>query len=180
MVVWDTGSSNLWVPGENCWSPACFAHKVYHRGKSSTHENNGTKFAIQYGSGAVEGTWESDIVEAAGLSTRVTFGETTKEPGLAFVAARFDGILGMGWPKISVDHTTPWFWTLCEAGKLDSCSFSFYLTSKASGKSDELILGGSDSKYYTGDMHYVNLTGEDYWRILPSDLTIDGNDYPVG
>jgi hypothetical protein len=34
-VVFDTGSSNLWIPSKKCWSPACFLHKTY-KSKSST------------------------------------------------------------------------------------------------------------------------------------------------
>jgi len=29
----------------------------------------------------------------------------------------------------------------------------------------ELLLGGTDPKYYTGDFNYVNVTRQAYWQI---------------
>lgn len=75
--------SNLWVPGHKCWSPACFLHKTYDPRQSSTFKANGTDFAIQYGSGALEGVINNDVLEIAGLKVRVDFAESTKEPGIA-------------------------------------------------------------------------------------------------
>jgi len=86
----------------------------------------------------------------------------------------------MAWPKISVGGTRPWFLTLCDEKIVDDCSFSFYLTSASSGKSSALVLGGIDSKYYKGDFNYINITGEDYWRIAPSALVIGKKNYTVG
>jgi saccharopepsin len=40
------------------------------------------------------------------------FAEATEEPGLAFAFGRFDGILGMGYDTISVNHITPPFYSL--------------------------------------------------------------------
>ena len=49
-VIYDTGSSNLWVPNKKFGT-----HKVYDHTASSTYVSNGTVFDIRYGSGPVSG-----------------------------------------------------------------------------------------------------------------------------
>ncbi|OCF45091.1 saccharopepsin [Kwoniella heveanensis CBS 569] len=164
-VVLDTGSSNLWVPSTECSSIACFLHSKYDHSASSTYKKNGTDFAIRYGSGSLEGYVSQDTVSIGDLVIKKQdFAEATKEPGLAFAFGKFDGILGLGYDTISVNHIVPPFYNMLNQGLLDEPVFSFRL-----GSSDEdggeAIFGGIDESAYSGKVSYVPVRRKGYWEV---------------
>ncbi|XP_040012821.1 napsin-A isoform X2 [Xiphias gladius] len=168
-VLFDTGSSNLWIPSIHCsfYDLACWLHHRYNSKKSSTYVQNGTEFSIQYGRGSLFGFISEDTVTIAGLSVPgQQFGEAVKQPGITFAVARFDGVLGMAYPSISVANVIPVFDKAMAAKLLPQNIFSFYISrDQTAAVGGELILGGTDPQYYTGDLHYVNVTRKAYWQI---------------
>lgn len=177
-VIYDTGSSNLWIPNKK---PFLSGKDVYDHSKSSTYQANGTVFKIQYGSGPVAGYYSSDTMTIGDNAIPdYTFAEVndTSGLGLAYRLGHFDGICGMGWDDISVDHVETPLRALIKSGDLKENVFAFYLGS--GGAAGELVVGGVNPDHYTGDFTTVPVVDtipgkKGYWALDMDDVKISGS-----
>lgn len=68
----------------------------------------------------------SFLPQVGGITVTQTFGEVTELPLIPFMLAKFDGVLGMGFPAQAVGGVTPVFDHILSQGVLKEDVFSVY------------------------------------------------------
>ncbi|XP_024072463.1 cathepsin E [Terrapene carolina triunguis] len=175
-VLFDTGSSNLWVPSIYCVSKACAVHSRFHPSDSNTYSEVGTPFSIQYGTGSLSGIIGSDQVTVEGITvSNQQFAESVSEPGNTFLDAEFDGILGLAYPSLAVDGVTPVFDNMMAQNLVDLPIFSVYMNRNPdSSVGGELLFGGFDPSHFSGTLNWVPVTKQGYWQIQLDNIQVGG------
>ncbi|XP_072194194.1 pepsin A [Excalfactoria chinensis] len=173
-VIFDTGSSNLWVPSIYCKSSACSNHHLFNPSKSSTYVSTNETVYIAYGTGSMSGILGYDTVAVSNIDVKnQIFGLSETEPGSFFYYCNFDGILGLAFPSISSSGATPVFDNMMNQDLVAQDLFSVYLSKD--GKSGSFVLfGGIDPEYTTGGIYWVPLSAETYWQITMDRVTVGG------
>ncbi|XP_033982499.1 renin [Trematomus bernacchii] len=167
-VVFDTGSANLWVPSQSCspFSTACFTHNRYDASQSRTYVENGTGFSIQYAAGNVRGFLSEDVVVVGGIPVVQVFAEAASLSAMPFIFAKFDGVLGMGYPNVAIDGITPVFDGIMSQHVLTEEVFSIYYSRDPKhSPGGELVLGGTDPDYYSGNFNYMDTKETGKWEV---------------
>ncbi|KAM9319226.1 gastricsin-like [Gastrophryne carolinensis] len=171
LVLFDTGSSNLWVPSASCQSQACSNHDMFNPSQSSTYSSNGQQFSMSYGSGSVSGVFGYDTVTVAGLTiTNQEVGLTYQEYGSSFYYSKFDGIFGMAYPAMSAGGATTAMQGMLQQNLLTYPIFSVYMSSQ----SGQIIFGGVDNNLYSGQIQWAPVTQEVYWQIGIDAFSVNG------
>ncbi|XP_077537861.1 cathepsin D-like [Haemaphysalis longicornis] len=176
-IIFDTGSADFWVPSVRC-DNGCQERRKYDSSRSSTHVSEGKQVVIKYGSGEVRGVVGSDRLwlgrDRSVLSqpfaeiTHASPGIFRGDPfdGVIPRDVPFDGILGLGYPKLSTLQVRPVFDTLVEEKLVPRPVFAFYLGSDTSARpAGELVLGGVNHEHIKGTIHYVSVTKKRHWEF---------------
>jgi hypothetical protein len=167
-VVFDTGSSNLWVPSakcKGCGGRFLFRHNKFNQSASGTYVASQAPFNIRYGSGPVSGVFGEDTVNVEGVTVekqKLGLISNAKGLGLAYLLGKFDGIVGLGFASLSIGKVPTFFDNAVSQGRLDDAVFGFYLGNDQNG---ELSIGGVDETKFTGDFHTVPLLSATWWEI---------------
>ncbi|XP_044133092.1 cathepsin E-A-like [Bufo gargarizans] len=175
-VVFDTGSSNLWIPSSFCISEACSVHEKFHSFLSTSYQHGGRTFSIHYGTGQLVGITGKDTLRISNLTIDgQDFGQSVMEPGRTFLLAQFDGVLGLGYPSLAVANAVPVFDRIMEKNLVNKPIFSFHLNKDDNFEyGGELIIGGIDHSLYKGPIHWIPLTNKGYWQIRLDSIKVHG------
>ncbi|PIO40479.1 hypothetical protein AB205_0103710, partial [Aquarana catesbeiana] len=163
MVLFDTGSSNLWVASTYCQSQACrsgfFLQGIL--GWQGHFNSENIKVSAQL----------CALIQVQSLTiTNQELGLSVNEPGTNFVYAAFEGIFGMAYPALSAGGATTAMQGMLQQNLLTNPIFSVYMDSQ----SGAVIFGGVDNQLYSGQIYWAPVTQELYWQIAIDAFSING------
>lgn len=169
-VIFDTGSSDLWVSSDLCPSRACGPEPKpkFNRSRSETFRRPPTPrhFETSYGSGVIRGELGIDDVRVGPLvSPGQEVGLIAEEKGqVSFIP--IDGIVGLGFPDLAAagDPDMSFMGNLVAREALPSPRFAFYLH-RHHQLGGGVLWGGEDSRLYRGSLRWFPIVEKSYWAL---------------
>jgi hypothetical protein len=130
--VFDTGSTNMWVLNKKTLlgkAPGMAQEptkvRSYDETLSETHQKTAQTAEIQFGSGALGGTFYTDDVRIGDcggggqiLIKNQKFGNVERQSTI-FSGDNFEGIIGLGYPSLAEKGVTPFFDMIMNQGHLN-------------------------------------------------------------
>lgn len=173
-VIFDTGSSNLWINGVGCQDEACMIHRRFNPTRSSSFKELQLDMDVMFGTGQITGTLAEDTFTLGPVKVKhQTFGMITSEKGEVFVTGKFDGILGLSFPALSASDYTPVFDNIIHQKLLQANMFSFYY-SKLPVQKSAIDFGEPNRELFEGDIDFVEVSKEVYWELYLKDIMVAG------
>ncbi|KAJ1897758.1 aspartic proteinase precursor [Kickxella alabastrina] len=178
-VVFDTGSSDFWIPSINCDSTACLAHSRFNSSMSDTFITSHLPFSLNYGTGGLMGQVGSDTLRIGDVSVPGVHVGLATHMGKFFRSTHFDGVFGLGFPKLSRTQSKPPVFVMACEGLLEKPVFSFWVKEGRNGQhaGGEVVLGGVNPSRFEGKVRTLPLVRKMYWEVELNGLFI--NDSPV-
>uniref|UniRef100_A0A3B0MQK3 Aspartyl protease, putative n=1 Tax=Theileria annulata TaxID=5874 RepID=A0A3B0MQK3_THEAN len=187
VVVFDTGSSQLWIPSKSCLnhnSNGCARHRMFDSSASTTYEpmikgNEMMSEYIRYGTGECVLALGFDNVKIGSLNVKhQSIGLSVLESEHPFGDLPFDGLVGLGFPDTELKESkklTPIFDSIKNQKILKRNIIAFYM-SKDINQPGSLSFGSIDPKYVLPGHKpwWFPVVKTDYWEIEVSSLLVDG------
>ncbi|KAJ2699466.1 hypothetical protein H4218_002616 [Coemansia sp. IMI 209128] len=164
-VIFDTGSSNIWVPGENCRSSACASHRRFNKDQSSTFVPKNQTIEIQYGTGFIAGNIGSDTVQvsSAVVLRNQSFAMTSVEDKtFDLPRSQFDGLFGLGFTGGAEGGIEAPVDAMLRENILQDPLFGVKLYSSNNKGKGEISFGSYDQNY-TDKLTWVDVYGDYFW-----------------
>lgn len=166
-VVFDTGSTNIWVASDLCKVGPCAKRdrRRYDHTKSLSYSPGSLRLAIQFGTGQIKGPQAIDDFHVGPFSVyNQTFGMIEDETGEVFNSLPFEGILGLSFKSMAAGGHTPFFDNVISQSALKNNEFAFYFSTKHKA-GNAVLWGGVDKHFYKGDIEYFPVVDPYYWSL---------------
>ncbi|CAN6903299.1 unnamed protein product [Brassica oleracea] len=187
-VVFDTGSSNFWIPSTKWPTDTVYPHPKFNTEGSKTYTakyDNTAKHKrkinvdITYTVGALKGTLSQDNLILGGIILEAQDFFVGFKPDLDMKKVKFDGILGLGLPSLKFAGTVSVLENLVNKKLITQHIFSIRMTPRKGPGADagQIIFGGLNERHFLGKHFYVPvLSGKGFWNISMSQILVDGED----
>lgn len=177
-VVFDTGSTNLWVASVLCKDYPCTSDRAldfYDPTKSSSQEDfmgEGGDIDIMFGTGELRGPLKVDTYRVGPMVVRrQPFAMIREMNGDVFSSFPFEGILGLGFKSLSFGGITPFFERVIEQKLLTNNEFAFFFNVD-SDQPSALLWGGIDKDLYHGPIRMFPVVQPHYWALELVDFRV--------
>jgi len=191
-VVFDTGSSVLWVPDAACTSNACTTHNQFRLHASSTGKLLGDadtvkEAKIEYGTGSMTGVEATDVVQVGGEHGPSFPGSglllATTEQSSVFSNFPFDGVFGLNRRSVKTGNVD--FNVMRNAksnNHVDSNIVAFWLGGAPGEKGGAMAIGGVDHRFFNQQMSWHKVTENPFgnWMLQLDSLMVGGVDICAG
>ncbi|KAJ2770696.1 hypothetical protein IWQ56_002071 [Coemansia nantahalensis] len=164
-VVFDTGSSNIWVPGEACASQACTQHHRFSDRASSTFHASPQKIQIQYGTGFIAGDIGIDnvrVTESLALRNQSFAMTRVEDKTFTLPRSQFDGLFGLGFTGGAEGAVRAPIDTMVAEKILDQPVFSVKLFRGSENGNGEIAFGSFDTSY-AKQLQWIDVYGDIFW-----------------
>jgi len=185
VVVYDTGSGNLLIPGEKCEDSACQKHRRFDETKSSSFKEtncNGKELkdghstdqlTITFGTGHISGKCAQDNICIGNLCAEGTFVSATEESSQPFASFSFDGVLGLGRDVLAQKPEFSLMARMVKNKLLAEPLFSVFLSDSAA-ETSEITFGAVNREHMASELFWVPVTkSSGYWEVQIQDITFD-------
>ncbi|KAJ2698808.1 aspartic proteinase precursor [Coemansia sp. IMI 209128] len=179
-VVFDTGSSDFWIPSIDCDSIACSVHSRFNHSASDSYVTSHLPFSLNYGTGGLIGQVGSETLQVGNVSAPGLHVGLATHMGRFFRTTQFDGVFGLGFPKLSRIQADPPLYTMIQEGLLEKPEFSFWVREGKNGQhaGGEVVLGGVNERRFEGRARNIPIVRKMYWEVELNGLLINENQVP--
>ncbi|KAI4836636.1 plasmepsin VIII [Plasmodium brasilianum] len=175
-VLFDTGSTNLWIPSKNCYTKACYNKRKYDHKISKNYKlvQRKTPAEVFFGTGKIHIAYVSDDIHIGDIKVKnQEFGVASYISDDPFCDMQFDGLFGLG---ISDDKKgKKLIYDNIPKNRLKKNIFSIYYPKNVEDNG-AVTFGGYDKKFIepNSSIDWFDVSSKKYWAIKMVGLKING------